>query len=138
MQVNNYSQNSYSPKFTSFKFTETAELVVNSKLKQELPNAINRFERILFSQEPNPVNIDVLRTHDPLKDRSEDLLKAIIGHMEIMLKPKESIVDFAERVAKLADKEHDLRVLKEMSENNRSLDQQIETMASSIKLDTNI
>ncbi len=138
MQVNNYSHNSYTPNFKGFKFTETAELVVNSKLKQELPNAINRFERILFSQEPNPVNIDVLRTHDPLKDRSEDLLKAIIGHMEIMLKPKESIVDFAERVAKLADKEHDLRVLKEMSENNRSLDQQIETMASSIKLDTNI
>ena len=138
MQVNNCTQKPYSPKFTSFKFTETAELVVNSKLKQELPSAINRFERILFSQEPNPVDIDVLRTHDPLKDRSEDLLKAIIGQFEIMLKPKESIVDFAERTAKIADKEHDLRVLKEMSENNRSLDQQIETMAASIKLDTNI
>lgn len=138
MQVNNYTQKPYSPNFTAFKFTETAELVVNSKLKQELPSAINKFERILFSQEPNPVDIDVLRTHDPLKDRSEDLLKAIIGQFEIMLKPKESIVDFAERTAKIADKEHDLRVLKEMSENNRSLDQQIETMAASIKLDTNI
>ena len=138
MQVNNYRQNSYSPKFTAFKFTETAELVVNSKLRQELPSAINKFERILCSQEPNPVEISVLRTHNPLQERSQDLLKAIIGHFEIKLKPKESIVDFAERTAKIADKEHDLRVLKEMSENNRSLDQQIETMASSIKLDTNI
>lgn len=133
MQIqNNYN----SPNFTAYNFTTMAKDLLVNKLKKGAPEEVSSCIRVINSQLDNPVTINIRRTHNYWESVNEDKFMAEINKDEFQMRARESVLEFLERVAKIANKEQSAVIKEEMQENGRTVAAQADYMAE--KLDTMI
>lgn len=110
MQITNNQYNYTNPSFGKFDFSSQAKFILKDVLKNKDPEYVSKCLKVISSQEPNPVQIDMYSHHNYWEDHLTDKLRAEINGEPFMSKRRDDVLNFLEKLAKEADKRFGIKL----------------------------